>query len=111
MPGPARVVEARLDHGLGGFGLWEDEGRPVSVVGWGGSTPNGARIGPVYTPPELRRRGYASALTAWVSAERLAAGRSFCVLYTDLDNPTSNRIYTEIGYEPVCDSFDYAFEP
>ncbi|HYI74911.1 MAG TPA: GNAT family N-acetyltransferase [Gaiellaceae bacterium] len=109
--GATRVVEARLDHGLGGFGVWEDGGRPVSVVGWGGSTPNGARIGPVYTPPELRRHGYASALTAWVSAERLAAGRSFCVLYTDLDNPTSNRIYTEIGYEPVCDSFDYAFEP
>ena len=104
-----RQVEARLDHGLGGFAFWEDEGVPVSLVGWGGATPTSVRIGPVYTPPALRRRGYASALTAWVSSERLAAGRSSCVLYTDLANPTSNRIYMDIGYEPVCDSVDYAF--
>jgi GNAT superfamily N-acetyltransferase len=106
-----RQVEARLEHGLGGFALWEHEGRPVSLVGWGGLTPRGIRIGPVYTPPDRRRHGYASALTAWVSAERLASGRSFCVLYADLANPTANRIYAEIGYEPVCDSIDYAFEP
>ncbi|MBA3402395.1 MAG: GNAT family N-acetyltransferase [Actinobacteria bacterium] len=79
------------------------------LAGWGGKTPNGIRLGPVYTPPERRRRGYASALTAAVSAERLAAGRQFCFLYTDLDNPTSNKIYTNIGYEPVCDSVEYAF--
>ncbi len=103
-----RQVEARLERRTGGFSLWEDE-EPVSLVGWGGETPNGVRIGPVYTPPEKRRRGYASALTAWVSAELLAAGRRFCFLYTDLENPTSNRIYSEIGYEPVCDSVDYAF--
>jgi hypothetical protein len=63
----------------------------------------------VYTPPELRGRGYASALTAHVSAEQLAAGRSFCFLYTDLANPTSNRIYVALGYERVCDSVEYAF--
>lgn len=59
-------------------------------------------------PPRHRQRGYASALTA--SAELLAAGRSFCFLHTDLANPTSNLIYTDIGYEPVCDSVDCAFE-
>jgi predicted GNAT family acetyltransferase len=106
-----RQVAARLDRGAGGFALWEHEGKPVSLVGWGGETPNGVRIGPVYTPPELRRRGYASALTASVSAKLLAAGRRFCFLYTDLENETANRIYGEIGYEPVCDSVDYAFVP
>ena len=105
-----RQVDARLEHGTGGFALWED-GPPVSLVGWGGATPNGIRVAPVYTPPELRRRGYASALTAWVSAGHLAQGRRYCFLYTDLANPTSNRIYMNIGYEPVCDSVDYAFEP
>jgi len=105
-----RQVDARLEHGTGGFALWED-GRPVSLAGWGGATPNGIRVAPVYTPPELRRRGYASALTAWVSAEHLAQGRRCCFLYTDLANPTSNRIYMNIGYEPVCDSVDYAFDP
>ncbi|MDQ3672130.1 MAG: GNAT family N-acetyltransferase [Actinomycetota bacterium] len=106
--GAKRAVNARLRHGAGGFQVWEDD-EPVSLAGWGGTTPNGVRIGPVYTPPEHRRRGYASALTAAVSAERLASGRRFCFLYTDLDNPTSNKIYMDIGYEPVCDSVEYAF--
>jgi predicted GNAT family acetyltransferase len=106
-------VRARLDGfaaGRSGLFLWEDGGRPVSLVGFGGSTPNGARVGPVYTPPPFRRRGYASALTAAVSAWLLDHGRRECFLYTDLANPTSNAIYAAIGYEPVCDSKEYRFE-
>ena len=104
-----RTVDARLRTGAGGFTIWDDDG-PVSLTGWGGRTPNGVRIGPVYTPPEHRRRGYGSAVTAAVTAAQLAAGRRFCFLYTDLANPTSNKIYADIGYEPVCDAIDYAFE-
>ncbi len=111
---PERVVDLRLaSHATGraGLFLWEDDDRavPVALVGYGGFTPNGARIGPVYTPPELRRRGYASALTACVSAWLLDRGRRFCFLYTDLSNPTSNRIYADVGYRPVCDSRDDRF--
>jgi hypothetical protein len=91
------------------FWLWE-AGEPVSLVGAGARTPHGVRIGPVYTPPERRGRGYASALTAGVSALYLAEGRRFCFLYTDLANPTSNRIYQAIGYEPVTDALMVAFE-
>ena len=102
-----------VDHKLGtpgnGIALWEADGEPVSVVGYGSPTPTGVRIGPVYTPREHRGRGYASALTAHVSAEQLAAGRDFCFLYTDLSNPTSNKIYVEIGYRRVCDAIQYAF--
>ena len=84
-----------------GFVLWEDEGRPVSVTGFGSPTPTGIRIGPVYTPPELRGRGYASALVAEVSQAHLDAGRRFCFLYTNLANPTSNKIYVDLGYRRV----------
>jgi uncharacterized protein len=105
-----RTVELRLRGRGGSFVLWEDDG-PVSITGYGSWTPNGVRIGPVYTPPELRGRGYASALVASVSAELLAGGRRLCFLYTDLANPTSNRVYTRIGYEPVCDSREIAFVP
>jgi uncharacterized protein len=106
--------EQIVDQRLGpfpetGFVLWEDNGRPVSLAGFGGSTPNGSRIGPVYTPPELRRRGYASALVAHVSQGRLDAGKRFCFLYTDRMNPTSNKIYLDIGYERVCDSIEIDF--
>jgi predicted GNAT family acetyltransferase len=104
-----RTVDARLRHGAGSFALWEVDGVPVSLAGWGGRTPTGVRVGPVYTPPDWRGRGYGSAVTAAVTAERLASGRRFCFLYTDLANPTSNKIYVDIGYEPVCDSVEYAF--
>ncbi len=104
-----RSVDHRLTAPGNGIALWEDGGEPVSAVGFGSPTPTGVRIGPVYTPPEHRGRGYASALTAHVSAEQLAAGRSFCFLYTDLANPTSNKIYVAIGYRRVCDSIQYAF--
>ena len=90
--------------------LWEDGGRVVSLVGAGGETPNGIRIGPVYTPPNARGRGYATSLTAAASADQLERGRRFCFLFTDLANPTSNAIYQSIGYEPVCDMDQYRFD-
>jgi predicted GNAT family acetyltransferase len=91
-----------------GVYLWEDT-RPVALTGYSGPTPDGMRIGPVYTPPEFRRRGYASALVAGVSQYLLDTGRKFCFLFTDLANPTSNKIYMQIGYEPVCDVDEYKF--
>jgi GNAT superfamily N-acetyltransferase len=107
--GAGRNVDHRLSTPGNGIALWEAAGEPVSAVGFGSPTPSGVRIGPVFTPPEHRGRGYASALTAHVSAEQLAGGRSFCFLYTDLANPTSNKIYVAIGYERVCDAIQYAF--
>jgi GNAT superfamily N-acetyltransferase len=104
-----RSVEHRLATPGNGIELWEVDGEPVSLAGYGSPTPTGIRIGPVYTPRGHRGRGYASALTAHVSAEQLAAGRRFCFLYTDLANPTSNKIYVAIGYRRVCDSIQYAF--
>jgi predicted GNAT family acetyltransferase len=89
--------------------LWDD-GEVVSLTGVGGPTPNGIRIGPVYTPPAARRRGYASALVAAVSQAELDAGRRFCFLFTDLANPTSNHIYQAIGYEAVRDFNAYGFD-
>ena len=105
----AAAVDRRLGPSRGfGFALWED-GEVVSISGFGGETPHGIRIGPVYTPPRLRRRGYASALVAELSRRLLEDGRDYCFLYTDLANPTSNRIYMDVGYELVCESADYAF--
>ena len=99
-------IEGRTDRWIARRGrslqLWED-GEVVSLTGVGSLTPNGVRIGPVYTPPEARNRGYASALVATASQEQLDAGRQFCFLFTDLANPTSNHIYQTIGYEAVRD--------
>ena len=107
-----RMLDLRLRAPDPGLYLWENQaGTPVSLVATGGRTPNGIMIGPVYTPPDSRGRGYASALTAGVSALLLERGCTFCLLYTDLSNPTSNHIYQEVGYEAVCDAAGYRFEP
>jgi hypothetical protein len=106
MPGsPEAQVERFVDGraaGTGSLVVWEDADRVVSLAGHAGETPNGSRVGPVYTPPELRGHGYASALTAALT-EQLLERRRFCFLYTDLSNPTSNSIYQRIGYRPVTD--------
>jgi predicted GNAT family acetyltransferase len=62
----------------------------------------------VYTPPACRGRGYASALVAELSQRVLGRGERV-ILYTDLDNPTSNAIYQRIGYVAVDESIRYAF--
>lgn len=86
--------------------LWDVEGQARSVAVASGRTPRGVRIGYVYTPPEFRRSGYASACVASVSQRMLDSGYDFCVLYTDLENRTSNAIYRRVGYEPIGDVTD-----
>ena len=90
--------------------LWEDAGQPVAMAGSAGATPNGIRVNLVYTPPAFRNRGYASTLVAALSQQLLDAGRRFCFLYTDLANPTSNKIYRTLGYEPVGESVRIEFD-
>ncbi len=92
-----------------GLMIWEDSGTPVSMAGYAGPTLNGIRIGAVYTPPDCRRNGYASACTAGLSQHLLELGFKFCFLFTDLRNPTSNHIYQQIGYQAVCDVDRYDF--
>jgi len=94
----------------GAWLLWDDNG-PVSLAAYGNPTPTGTRVGPVYTPPEHRGRGYATSLVADLTAERLSAGLAFCFLFTDLANPTSNAIYARIGYEPVADWDSWILAP
>ena len=105
-----RSIDHRLTAPGNGIALWEVDGEPVCAVGYGSPTPTGVRIGPVYTPPAHRGRGYASALTAHVSAEQLAAAAGASASSTQTSaNPTSNKIYAAIGYRRVCDSIQYAF--
>jgi uncharacterized protein len=105
-----QLVDRRLQGSTDGLYLWDDEG-PRALAGFTGPTPHGIRVGPVYTPPEHRNRGYASGCVAALSRLLLDRGYRFCCLYTDLANPTSNRIYQRIGYERVCDVAEFRFLP
>jgi GNAT superfamily N-acetyltransferase len=94
-------IEARIDEGR--IWLWEDGlGTPVSLVGYNAPSFGVARVGPVYTPATHRGHGYASTLTAHVSRVLRDTGARVC-LFTDQANPTSNKIYAAIGFEPVVD--------
>ena len=89
--------------------VWEDS-EPVSMAGQARQTRHGIVVNAVYTPPEFRNQGYATACVAALSQRLLDEGREFCALFTDLANPTSNSIYQRIGYRPLGDYVDYAFE-
>jgi predicted GNAT family acetyltransferase len=83
--------------------LWEDEtGEVAHLTGVNPPAFGVARIGPVYTPPAHRGRGFASAAVAAVSQRVLDGGSRVC-LFTDQANPVSNRVYERIGYRPVVD--------
>ncbi|WP_113704490.1 GNAT family N-acetyltransferase [Nonomuraea lactucae] len=82
--------------------VWETD-VPVSFAGLSPESGGVCRIGPVYTPPSHRRRGYAAAVTAFASQVALAERCDEVVLFTDLANPTSNAVYQSIGYRPVAD--------
>lgn len=103
-----RVVDRRLCCPDAGFFLWED-GAPVALAGYSGPTGTGIRVNSVYTPPPLRRRGYAGALVAELSRMLLAEGYRQCFLFTDLANHGANRLYPKIGYAPVSDVHQLRF--
>jgi GNAT superfamily N-acetyltransferase len=105
--GQGPVIEDRLSYG--GFTLWEAGGIPVSLAAVTRATAGMVRVGPVYTPPEHRARGYAGAATSAVSQAALDAGIAEVLLYTDLANPTSNALYQRLGYRPVEDRVVLAF--
>jgi len=102
---------ARLDEEIAAerLWLWECDGQPVSMLGYRETTARTVRIGPVYTPRAWRGRGFASAVVSEVSQRLLAAGRSWCLLFADLENPTSMALYRRIGYENVCIYREYRF--
>jgi predicted GNAT family acetyltransferase len=101
------MIDARLRRRT--LLVWDD-GQPVSMIGLNPEVAGVVRIGPVYTPPPQRRRGYAGSAVAAGSRRALAAGAARCMLFTDLANPTSNKIYAEVGYRRIGEWEEIAFE-
>jgi len=104
---PAGLAERALTSGFGR--IWDDAGAKCMVTATR-ETPNGRSVNAVYTPPEFRERGYATAAVTQLSREILAGGKRFCCLYTDISNPTSNSIYHAVGYRPLREDVEIVFE-
>lgn len=102
----AHIVDARLARD--GQFVWDDDG-PVSTLATSPEIAHTVRVGPVYTPPEHRCRGYASSGVAAVAGHALAGGAHRCMLFTDLANPTSNSIYAAVGFRRVAEWEEHAF--
>jgi predicted GNAT family acetyltransferase len=100
------MVRSRIAEGSA-F-LWDDRG-PVCMAMKTRPTRHGVSVSWVYTPPARRRRGYATSCAAALSQRLLDSGFEFCTLFTDLENPTSNHIYQQIGYRHVCDFREIKF--
>jgi predicted GNAT family acetyltransferase len=98
---PGKTVNDRISYG--GLTLWEVDGDPVSLAGAARMESGVVRVAPVYTPPDLRGRGYAGAVTSVVTQAALDAGADDVVLFTDVANPTSNGLYQRLGYRPIED--------
>jgi len=105
----SRPIDARLALGGGLLWLWEDGAEPVAMAWITPPVADMARINAVYTPPERRGRGYASGCVAAASRHVQTALASTCMLYTDLANPTSNKIYQALGYRAVADVREWVF--
>jgi hypothetical protein len=91
--------------------FWLDAaGERVHLTGTNPPSFGAARIGPVYTPRHARGRGYASAAVAEVSRLIVDGGARAC-LFTDQANPTSNHVYTELGYRAVVDMANLRISP
>lgn len=106
--GAYAIAEARIAGG--DVFLWIVDGQPVSMAARTRPGKRSIGINLVYTPPEQRGHGYATACVVALSQLMLDSGYALCTLYTDLANATSNSIYQKMGYQPVGDLTQYYFE-
>ncbi|HEV2787213.1 MAG TPA: GNAT family N-acetyltransferase [Solirubrobacteraceae bacterium] len=107
--GSTPQIDDRLAAGV--YTLWRDAaGEPVAVAGVSGAVDAVRRIGPVYTRPDRRGEGFGGAVTAARCRRALDEGVREIVLYADVGNPVSNRLYRRLGFEPVEERRALRFE-
>ena len=106
--GNVERVKWRIEQGCIGF--WCDPD-PVAMASAVGPTPTAIRIGLVYTPPQLRRRGYATSCVAELTRRQFEAGRRSVFLYAEADNKTSNHVYESLGFRFVFEWQEFDLNP
>jgi RimJ/RimL family protein N-acetyltransferase len=101
LPRSRQEVEA----GIAGGAAWvlEDGDRLVAYQQFNARLPDAIQVGGVWTPPDLRGRGYARAVVAGSLLAVGAEGIRRAVLFTDDDNAPAQRAYLALGFERVGD--------
>lgn len=95
---------------LGLLYLWDD-GEPRSMLGVLRETRNAAAVGILYTPPDFRERGYATAAVAAFSGQLLERGLTHSYFCLDASNPTADWVCRRLGYGLVQETADIDFAP
>jgi uncharacterized protein len=78
-----------------------DRGMPVSLSAFNATLPDVVQLGGIYTPPELRGRGFAKVAVAGSLLAGRERGASRAVLFTN--NPSAVRTYEALGFARVGD--------
>lgn len=109
---PAHVAAAlRRRLAAGQQFCWHDSGGVRALASYAPAlAEGGARITFVYTPPELRGRGYGAAVTTALCQRLFAAGQSWVCLYADQASPAANRLYLRLGFQPHHTAQMWRFE-
>jgi GNAT superfamily N-acetyltransferase len=108
---PGFDAERDVTHGVSNSRTWlwtDGSGAPCTMAVGRFPSYGVARVGPVYTPPDRRGHGFGSAATAAATRDILDR-QAIPVLYADLANPTSNKIYQRLGYRVVEDRLSVHF--
>lgn len=102
-PAPVDVSEFMLRKlSEGDLYVWDNSGAKT-ILSLSGRAGKGIRISGVYTPPEFRGSGYASAAVAALSHAKLSNGMDFVVLNVTDGNP-AEELYQRLGYRLIGSS-------
>jgi RimJ/RimL family protein N-acetyltransferase len=101
---PPTIESMQKGAAEGRYFIWMDDDEPVSTAAIMCRTRHSGAIAAVFTPMDLRRKGYAGSITAAVVEALFREGKTMACINTDLRNPISNRCYAKIGFKPVCDA-------
>jgi predicted GNAT family acetyltransferase len=92
-------VERKMEQGT--TWILEDGGRPVSTSGFNTTTAEAVQIGGVFTPAELRSRGYGRAVVAASLLDARAEGVESSILFTGVRNIPAQKSYEALGYRHI----------
>lgn len=81
--------------------ILEDAGRPVAMCGFNAEVEEAVQVGPVWTPPTLRSRGYARNVVAAALLDARREGVQEAVLFTDVENVPAQKAYEFLGFRAI----------
>ena len=81
--------------------VWRVDGEPVSMIAVVARTRRTVRCSLVYTPPALRRRGYARDCTGEATRTLLAEGWATCCVHVRVEDEAAKSLYASLGYHQM----------